>query len=123
LHLEARISFVGHLRLRLPDSLHHQLNGLTAAAGISVEQFVTTAVAEKISLLSPDYLQERARRGSRAKYEAALAQAPDIEPPEDDAAARAGWDAAFRMMADRGDDRLLDPDGPGSSWDEKDWEW
>ena len=26
------------------------------------------------------YLEERAKRGSRAKYEAALAQVPDVEP-------------------------------------------
>lgn len=31
-----------------------------------------------------DCLQERARRGSREKYEAALAQVPDAEPDEAD---------------------------------------
>jgi len=37
--------------------------------------------------------------------------------------ARAGWSAAFREMARRGDDRLLD-DVPGfSQWDEAEWEW
>jgi hypothetical protein len=30
--------------------------------------------------VSKAYLEERAERGSRAKYEAALAQVPDIEP-------------------------------------------
>jgi predicted RNase H-like HicB family nuclease len=34
--------------------------------------------------LTEDYLQERARRGSREKYEAALAQVPDVEPDEYD---------------------------------------
>ena len=36
---------------------------------------------------------------------------------------RAGWAAAFRAMAERGDDALLD-EGPGlSDWDEGEWEW
>ena len=37
---------------------------------------------------------------------------------------RAGWDAAFREMARRGDDRLLDDVAPAlSPWDEDTWEW
>lgn len=37
---------------------------------------------------------------------------------------RAGWDAAFREMAKRGDDALLDADvGSLSSWDQEEWEW
>ncbi len=37
---------------------------------------------------------------------------------------RAGWAAAFREMARRGDDVLLDASDPSlSSWDEDEWEW
>lgn len=37
---------------------------------------------------------------------------------------RAGWAAAFRDMAQRGEDRLLDDVGPTlSAWDEEAWEW
>lgn len=37
---------------------------------------------------------------------------------------RAGWDAAFQQMAERGDDALLDGDDPGlSAWDEEEWDW
>jgi antitoxin MazE len=37
---------------------------------------------------------------------------------------RAGWDEAFRQMAELGDDRLLDPDVPaGTEWDQAEWEW
>jgi antitoxin MazE len=35
---------------------------------------------------------------------------------------RAGWEAAFREMAERGDDELLDPDVP-TEFDENEWEW
>jgi antitoxin MazE len=37
---------------------------------------------------------------------------------------RAGWDAAFREMALRGDDAMLDESRPGrSNWDQTEWEW
>ncbi|HYR06125.1 MAG TPA: toxin-antitoxin system HicB family antitoxin [Longimicrobium sp.] len=73
------------LSLRLPDSLHRQVKELASRDGISINQFVATAVAEKMSaLMTEDYLRERAARGSRAKYEAALAQVPDVEPDERD---------------------------------------
>jgi antitoxin MazE len=38
--------------------------------------------------------------------------------------ARAGWAAAFREMAKRGDDTLIGDDSPSlSQWDEDEWEW
>ncbi len=36
--------------------------------------------------------------------------------------ARAGWAARFQAMSEAGDDALLD-EGPGSRWDEQEWEW
>ena len=37
---------------------------------------------------------------------------------------RQGWEAAFRSMAEAGDDALLDGEGAEfSSWDEEEWEW
>lgn len=73
------------LSLRLPDSLHRQVKELASRDGISINQFVATAVAEKMSaLMTEDYLRERAARGSRAQYDTALAQVPDVEPDERD---------------------------------------
>jgi predicted transcriptional regulator len=73
------------LSLRLPDSLHKRLKELASREGISVNQFIATAVAEKMAaLMTEDYLQARAQRGSRTKYEAALALVPEIEPEEHD---------------------------------------
>jgi hypothetical protein len=73
------------LTVDLPDSLHKPVKELAAREGISIDQFVATAVAEKMSaLITEDYLGERARRGSRAAYEAALARVPDVEPDERD---------------------------------------
>ena len=73
------------LSVQIPNSLHTHLQELSAREGISVEQFIATAVAEKMAaLMTESYLAERAQRGSRAKYEAALAQVPDLEPEEYD---------------------------------------
>ena len=73
------------LSLRLPESLHKRVRELAAREGISINQFVATAVAEKMSaLLTEDYLEERARRGRREQYRAALAEVPDVEPEDYD---------------------------------------
>jgi antitoxin MazE len=37
--------------------------------------------------------------------------------------ARQGWDEQFKLMAARGDDRLLDADVIDAEWDEKEWQW
>jgi hypothetical protein len=68
------------IQVHLPDSLQQQLHALAERDGISIDQFIATAVAEKMAaLLTEAYLEERAKHGSRAKYEAALAQVPDVE--------------------------------------------
>ena len=73
------------LSLRLPESLHQRVRELADREGISINQFIATAVAEKMSaLLTEEYLQARAQRGSRVKYDAALAQVPDVAPDERD---------------------------------------
>jgi len=50
-----------------------------------MNQFIMLAIAEKIATLSTmNYLEERAKRGSREKFLAVLAKAPDVEPEEYD---------------------------------------
>lgn len=73
------------LSVQIPNSLHAHLQELAEREGITIEQFIATAVAEKMAtLMTESYLKERAKRGSREKYETALAQAPDVEPEEYD---------------------------------------
>lgn len=73
------------LSIRLPDYLHEGVRELAKREGVSINHFVTLAVAEKMSaLMTEDYLAERARRGSREKYEAVLAKVADVEPEEYD---------------------------------------
>jgi len=69
------------LSLRLPDSLHKKVRELAAQDDISINQFIATAVAEKMSaLVTLDYLAERAARGSRAAFERVLRNVPDRPP-------------------------------------------
>ena len=46
---------------------------------VSINQFIATAVAEKMSaLLTLEYLEERAKRGNRAAFLGILARVPDV---------------------------------------------
>ena len=73
------------LSLRLPESLHNQLRRLAKREGVSINQFVASAAAEKVAaLMTEQYLEERARRGSRERFREVLARIPDVPPlPED----------------------------------------
>ncbi len=79
------------ISLRLPDSIHRKIKELAAKDGTSVNQFLASAAAEKVSALETEsYLAERARRGQRARFLELLAKAPAAEPeafdqlPEED---------------------------------------
>ncbi|MBL4743042.1 MAG: toxin-antitoxin system HicB family antitoxin, partial [Cycloclasticus sp.] len=67
--------------LRLPDSLHEGVRNLAKEDNISINQFIATALAEKMSALTTErYLSERAEKGSKKKFNAALSKVKDIEP-------------------------------------------
>ena len=69
------------LSLRIPETLHQQIKQLAKEEGVSLNQFVMLALAEKVATLRAiDYLEQRAARGSREKLLALLAKAPDVEP-------------------------------------------
>ncbi len=73
------------LSLRLPESLHKSARELAKKEKISFNQLVTLALAEKVAALgAEDFLEKRAQRGSQAKFDRAMAQIADIEPPEYD---------------------------------------
>jgi hypothetical protein len=71
------------ISLRLPDSLHESARKLAQRENVSINQLITLALAEKLSaLLTEDYLKERAQRGSREDFEAAMAKVAATEPDE-----------------------------------------
>jgi HicB family len=76
---------MGALSLRLPESLHQKLGEVAEREGVSINQFISSAVAEKMSaLMTEEYLNRRAKRASRRKFDAVLAKVPDVEPAEFD---------------------------------------
>ncbi len=69
----------------VPESLFKQVRELSEKEGITVDQFVSSAIAEKAAAWTTvEYLKERARRGSREKFLKALSKVPKVEPDEDD---------------------------------------
>lgn len=73
------------LSLRLPESIHEQLRELAKKEGVSINQLINSAVAEKVSaLLTVDYLAERAGRAGRETLRELLDKVPDVEPDERD---------------------------------------
>jgi hypothetical protein len=73
------------MSLRLPKSMYGDLKEIAKVEGVSMNQFVTLAIAEKIAALNTlDYMEKRAKRGSREKLLEVLAKAPDVEPEEYD---------------------------------------
>ena len=73
------------ISLRLPDSLHESVRDLAKEDNISINQFVATALAEKMSALTTEkYLSERAVKGNKKKFKAALSKVKDVEPDTSD---------------------------------------
>lgn len=73
------------LSLRLPDSLHRHVRELAQQDGISINQFISTAVAEKLAaLMTEEYLENRAQRGSREQFLAILSKVPEAVPEPGD---------------------------------------
>lgn len=74
------------LSLRLPDSLHEQVKVLARQDGISINQFISPAVAEKMSaLMTEEYLRARAKAGNEGEFYNALSKVPSTDPSEQDA--------------------------------------
>ena len=73
------------LSLRLPDSLHDMARKVAKEENVSINQLISTAVAEKISALTTEtYLKQRAEKGSRKAFEDILSRVPDVPPDPGD---------------------------------------
>ena len=73
------------ISLRLPGYLHERVRKLAEEENISINQFITVALAEKVSaLLTEDYLKERAKRGSGKRFAKAMSMEASVEPEAHD---------------------------------------
>ena len=73
------------LSLRLPNSIHRHAKRLAEEEGISVNQLIGLAVAEKLSAIDTDrYLAARASSASVAKFRRVLSKVPASVPDKGD---------------------------------------
>lgn len=69
------------LSLRLPESIHRHIKEIAKKEGVSINQFISSAVAEKISaLMTEDYLESRAKKAKRENFKRILAKVPARKP-------------------------------------------
>ena len=73
------------LSLRIPDSLHRTLKSVAEHDGVSINQFVSLAVAEKLSALKTlNLIAEKAAQGSQQSFIQAMSMVPAGEVVEGD---------------------------------------
>jgi len=69
------------LSLRLPESIHRHIREIAKKEGVSINQFISSAVSEKISaLMTEDYLANRAIRAKEKDFRKILAKVPSRKP-------------------------------------------
>ena len=69
------------LNLRLPDSVHRQIREIARRDGVSINQFISTAVSEKISaLMTEEYIEARGKKARRGAFKKVLGRVPRRKP-------------------------------------------
>lgn len=73
------------LSIEVPESLQRGIEEMAAKDGYSLNQFLVTAAAEKLSSLSTvDYLRERAGRADLEEFDRILGLIPHAAPDPGD---------------------------------------
>jgi len=73
------------LSLRLPNSIHRHIKEIASQEGVSINQFISSAVSEKISAISTEnYLVQRASRAKRKEFTEILSNVPKRTPTKGD---------------------------------------
>ena len=73
------------LSIRFPDSVHDAVKIAARNDDTSINQFVTSAVIEKLTALDTEqYIEKRGPNGSLKKFQAVLSKVPDTEPRKED---------------------------------------
>jgi hypothetical protein len=69
------------LTIQMPDSLASQLRECAAKEGVSMDQLLSSAAAEKLSaLMTLEHIRQRARKAKREDFLAFLNASPDVSP-------------------------------------------
>ncbi|MCX6996050.1 MAG: toxin-antitoxin system HicB family antitoxin [Kiritimatiellaeota bacterium] len=69
------------LNLRLPTSVHRHIRDISSHEGVSINQFIVSAVSEKISALTTEeYIASRAKRAGKGAFRRVLDRVPRRAP-------------------------------------------
>ena len=69
------------MTIQLPEGVARQLRECAAREGVTVDQLMSSAAAEKLSaMLTVEHLRERARNAKREDFIAFLNGSPDVPP-------------------------------------------
>lgn len=69
------------LSLRIPDSIHKQVKSLTQKDHISMNQFISSALSEKIAAyMTEEYIMQRAKKADKRKFNEALSKISNTPP-------------------------------------------
>ena len=72
---------MGALSLRLPESIHRHIRDIAKKEGVSINQFISSAISEKISaIMTEEYLQERADRAKSEDMQSVLKKVAKRKP-------------------------------------------
>jgi predicted transcriptional regulator len=73
------------ITINIPESLHNKLKEIAERDNSTPEQLAVLAIAEKLScILTVEYLEARARRAQRDRFDFLLSKVPDVEPEDRD---------------------------------------
>jgi hypothetical protein len=69
------------LSIRIPDSIHEIVKQISKDDNISINQFISSAITEKVTAMETEnYLSQRGLLGSKKAFANVLRKVPDIKP-------------------------------------------
>jgi uncharacterized protein (DUF1778 family) len=72
---------MGALSLRLPESIHRHIREIAKQEGVSINQFISSAVTEKVTaVMTEAYVLARAKRADFSEAETILDKVREREP-------------------------------------------
>ena len=73
------------LNLRIPNSIHRHIKEMAQKDGVSINSFINSAVAEKISAITTDeYISKRAQRSKKGAFRKVLNKVKSKKPLSED---------------------------------------
>ena len=76
---------MNELKVKIPDSMYKKLKEFSKEEGITANQFINSAIAEKISVFfSEEYMKKRVNKASKEKYFNVLSKVKNTKPDDFD---------------------------------------